>query len=139
MLINFRFHHNKDDLSQCWTVCHLISTDQQTWSRVCHVGVEDVCRGACQTACSLFSEDPTTLMKNQQLQYNLIDNIVTVQNFYNNEEEESVFILISRDREGAWYELIQTQETVMEMFPRMMETFLIKVCIWTETFPFFNG
>ena len=76
-------------------------------------------------------------MKNQQLQYNLIDNIVTVQNFYNNEEEESVFILISRDREGAWYELIQTQETVMEMFPRMMETFLIKVCIWTETFPFF--
>ena len=101
------YRDNPRDLGQCWTVCHMMSTDLTTWTRVCQEGkhVGEVCQDACQYACNQYTaRGVTKLSSDVTIHYRVDDTIITIMN----NVPDSVYILTSRDSAGNWYELGQT-------------------------------
>ena len=124
------YRENARDFGQCWTVCHMMSTDLDTWTRVCQEGkhVGEVCQDACQHACNQYTSHMTQTSSHERIRYRVDDNIITIINGLSG----AVYILTSRDSGSNWYELGQTQDNVMEMLPDMEDTFLIRVSVDNE-------
>ena len=113
--------YDDERLGQCWTVCHVVSADSSTWSRVCRV-----CDDTCLTGCRLFSETRLNIDLEQTLEVEVVrDKIVMMNN-------TGVMLVTSRDEAGHWYELGQTHDTVLETLVNMVETFVIRVSVTGE-------
>ena len=118
-------HHQGADRGQCWTVCHLLASAPPVWARICESQASSVCGPGCQTACSLFRASDLEIMEAREEAEVSEGGLVRVTSA--REAGAVVNILVARDRDGAWYELMQTPEREMEAMGDMVEAWVIRV------------
>ena len=113
------------DRGQCWTVCHLLASAPPVWARICESQASSVCGPGCQTACSLYRASDLEIVEAREEAEVSEGGLVRLTSA--REVGAVVNILVARDRDGAWYELMQTPEREMEAMVDMVEAWVIRV------------
>ena len=112
------------DRGQCWTVCHLLASAPVIWTQICEGREVSVCGPGCQTACSHYKATDLKIVEARE-EAEVSEGLVRVSS--SEDGAHGVYILVARDKEGAWYELMQTQKREMESMGDMMEAWVIRV------------
>ena len=118
----------QQEVEQCWTVCHLLSADPPTWTRVCQEGAGQVCSAGCPTACSHFTGLPSpALQEDSSPAYRLTRQTNTCSLVLPTVQGGTVFLVVGEDSRGDWYELSQTPHTSLDLVPFIVNLVIIKI------------
>ena len=116
------------DIGQCWTVCHLMSSAPPVWAKICESKGSSVCGAGCQTACSLYKVSELEIVEtSEKAEVSEGGGLVRLTSTIEAGDGAVVNILVARDGDGAWWELVQTPKLEMGSMVAMAEAWVVRV------------